>query len=503
MVWTVTIILENLYKMASSRWVDHESARTWILSIIDQLRQRKARPDLERICHFVERKHGLDRKDAEAHLEKLVDDGTVIKVVYKRGTSYRNATKAKKRAYVSNVLNSKGASQRINEAINALLDKRRYHSLDTESTHSSNGGENVDEKENESSAKWTENDGVSSTDIELWIASKHGDIGPYPIHWLLQREVDAGNVTLLKNGNFLLRTESDSPDSPEAEEDVTPQPPPPAVVSKRGRPPKRKHDNMVRSFSWAGTGSGGGGKMAAIAGVEPESAPVPEMPPHLCDFCQQTSENNKRGEREELLFCKDCNAKAHPSCMNYSPELAARARNTDWQCIDCKVCCLCTDPDDPDLMLFCDACDKGYHMQCHVPEVVDKPQGKWVCNDCVMDGVQIDDVEENVFTNVVDSTMKTDSESLASARNGDRASEEAEEAYPDAASWDTDDVARFFRGKGFPDQADSFKEQEIDGQSLLLLKRSDVLQGLSLKLGPALKIYKHVMKLQTTGISNT
>ena len=41
--------------------------------------------------------------------------------------------------------------------------------------------------------------------------------------------------------------------------------------------------------------------------------------------------------------------------------------------------------------------------------------------------------------------------------------------------------------------------QEIDGPSLLLLKRSDVLQGLSLRLGPALKIYNHVMKLQTAG----
>ena len=26
-------------------------------------------------------------------------------------------------------------------------------------------------------------------------------------------------------------------------------------------------------------------------------------------------------------------------------------------------------------MLFCDACDKGYHMQCHVPDVKIKPQG--------------------------------------------------------------------------------------------------------------------------------
>lgn len=41
--------------------------------------------------------------------------------------------------------------------------------------------------------------------------------------------------------------------------------------------------------------------------------------------------------------------------------------------------------------------------------------------------------------------------------------------------------------------------QEIDGKSLLLMKRSDVLQGLSLRLGPALKIYAHVQRLQTKG----
>lgn len=29
-----------------------------------------------------------------------------------------------------------------------------------------------------------------------------------------------------------------------------------------------------------------------------------------------------------------------------------------------------------DSMLFCDACDKGYHMNCHTPKVTDKPSGK-------------------------------------------------------------------------------------------------------------------------------
>lgn len=41
--------------------------------------------------------------------------------------------------------------------------------------------------------------------------------------------------------------------------------------------------------------------------------------------------------------------------------------------------------------------------------------------------------------------------------------------------------------------------QEIDGKSLLLMQRSDVLTGLSIRLGPALKIYeRHVKVLQRT-----
>jgi hypothetical protein len=28
-----------------------------------------------------------------------------------------------------------------------------------------------------------------------------------------------------------------------------------------------------------------------------------------------------------------------------------------------------------DMMLFCDACDKGFHMNCHEPSLEKKPQG--------------------------------------------------------------------------------------------------------------------------------
>ena len=42
-----------------------------------------------------------------------------------------------------------------------------------------------------------------------------------------------------------------------------------------------------------------------------------------------------------------------------------------------------------------------------------------------------------------------------------------------------------------------YSVQEIDGSSLLLLHRQDVIGGLGLKLGPALKVFNQVKKLQT------
>uniref|UniRef100_A0AAQ4PGH5 SAM domain-containing protein n=2 Tax=Gasterosteus aculeatus aculeatus TaxID=481459 RepID=A0AAQ4PGH5_GASAC len=65
--------------------------------------------------------------------------------------------------------------------------------------------------------------------------------------------------------------------------------------------------------------------------------------------------------------------------------------------------------------------------------------------------------------------------------------------------WTVSDVVSYFTAAGFPEQASAFRTQEIDGKSLLLMQRNDVLTGLSIRLGPALKIYeRHVKVLQKT-----
>ena len=64
----------------------------------------------------------------------------------------------------------------------------------------------------------------------------------------------------------------------------------------------------------------------------------------------------------------------------------------------------------------------------------------------------------------------------------------------------------FFFTSSFEDQGNSSVVQtnplslvfkEIDGKALLLMSRNDVLTGMSIKLGPALKIYVHVARLQS------
>jgi len=110
----------------------------------------------------------------------------------------------------------------------------------------------------------------------------------------------------------------------------------------------------------------------------------------VCDYCQSTVEKNRFGQREELLICKDCGNKAHPSCLSYSPELVEQIRADDsWQCIDCKACVVCNGTGDPDTLLFCDACDKGYHMLCHTPKLDKMPSGKWACASCLAKGKNV------------------------------------------------------------------------------------------------------------------
>ncbi|XP_068677105.1 histone acetyltransferase KAT6A-like [Montipora foliosa] len=471
----------------------------WILECINLLRSRKSRPDLERICRTMHKCHGIDQRDTEEDLSVLIASGIVTKRSFKGAISYRNASGWHRVLGSSKVSR---AARWVGEAIRAL--DRGY--------------------------------GVSAVDIEKFISARH----PYyhnlkaRIKIALKEDLDNGRIWSVSDGMYRLL---ESAESPERE--------------------------------------------------------IPECE-QVCDFCLQTAAANRRGEPENLLICRDCGNKAHPSCMNYSPELVHRITSdaSAWQCIDCKACIICNDSGDPGSLLFCDACDKGYHMQCHVPPLATMPIGKWVCYNCqnhpispvrladasefvsqdtvmktegasnMMLGddlrlqcdedmgectVEVKDIHiqvdaENVQrelemlsqesvpsdnkTNVaraVHSDMACHSESngispSASAakiavngmpgspgkespiacRDSSKDTERGKSNLPPETSlWTVTEVVSFFSSLGFPEEAKSFQNQEIDGKALLLMSRNDVLTGMSIKLGPALKIYVHIARLQS------
>lgn len=70
------------------------------------------------------------------------------------------------------------------------------------------------------------------------------------------------------------------------------------------------------------------------------------------------------------------------------------------------------------------------------------------------------------------------------------------ESVPDVRKWDCDEVYTYFMGRTTPEFAQLLKDNQIDGDALLLIKREDVLNRFNLKLGPALRLYSHIVTLQ-------
>ncbi|XP_056106301.1 D4, zinc and double PHD fingers family 2, like isoform X1 [Rhinichthys klamathensis goyatoka] len=135
------------------------------------------------------------------------------------------------------------------------------------------------------------------------------------------------------------------------------------------------------------------------------------LPNDYCDFCLGDSNmNQKTGQSEELVSCSDCGRSGHPSCLQFTAVMMAAVKTYRWQCIECKCCnvcgtsendvslrtlslkqtpytenhlLMCLNPLSQDQLLFCDDCDRGYHMYCLSPPMSDPPEGSWSCHLCL------------------------------------------------------------------------------------------------------------------------
>ncbi|CAH2986712.1 unnamed protein product [Chilo suppressalis] len=109
-------------------------------------------------------------------------------------------------------------------------------------------------------------------------------------------------------------------------------------------------------------------------------------PSPYCDFCLgDDRENKKTGTPEELVSCSDCGRSGHPTCLQFTANMIVSVRKYRWQCIECKCCSVCGTSDNDDQLLFCDDCDRGYHMYCLAPPLDTPPEGSWACALCLQE----------------------------------------------------------------------------------------------------------------------
>ncbi|XP_071550683.1 zinc finger protein ubi-d4 B-like isoform X2 [Panulirus ornatus] len=105
-----------------------------------------------------------------------------------------------------------------------------------------------------------------------------------------------------------------------------------------------------------------------------------------CDFCLgDSAENKKTGTPENLVSCADCGRSGHPTCLQFTANMMKSVVKYRWQCIECKTCTLCGTSENDDQLLFCDDCDRGYHLYCLDPPLSEPPEGEWSCYLCLQE----------------------------------------------------------------------------------------------------------------------
>ncbi|XP_043663724.1 uncharacterized protein LOC122627038 isoform X1 [Vespula pensylvanica] len=122
------------------------------------------------------------------------------------------------------------------------------------------------------------------------------------------------------------------------------------------------------------------GSQSTMDDVDMEISNQKEETKLKCKMCLKML--NKHGKNEVLIQCGTCNGNVHPSCIELTLDMVPHIQSYAWQCTDCKTCAQCHDPADEDKMLFCDMCDRGYHIYCVGLRRV--PVGRWHCQECAV-----------------------------------------------------------------------------------------------------------------------
>ncbi|XP_069719542.1 histone acetyltransferase KAT6B isoform X4 [Phaenicophaeus curvirostris] len=306
----------------------------WILEAIQKVKKQKQRPSEERICHAVCASHGLDKKTVSEQLELSVQDGSILKVTNKGLASYKDPdnpgrfSSVKPGTIPKSVKGSRGACNELrNVDWNKLL-RRAIEGLQ-------------------------EPNGSSLKNIEKYLRSQN-DLASIFNNPAFQQRLRLGAKRAVNNGRLLK-------DGPQYRVNY-------GSLESKGAP----------KYSSTFPASLPPVSLLPHEKDQPRADPIP-----ICSFCLGTKESNREKKPEELLSCADCGSSGHPSCLKFCPELTSNVKALRWQCIECKTCSACRiQGKNADNMLFCDSCDRGFHMECCDPPLSRMPKGMWICQVC-------------------------------------------------------------------------------------------------------------------------
>ncbi|MCJ8730490.1 hypothetical protein PDJAM_G00184990 [Pangasius djambal] len=306
----------------------------WILEAIQKIKRQKQRPSEERICHAVSTLHGLDKSTVLQQLELAVKDGSILKVTSKGCASYKDPDNPGRIAAIR-------PGGPVPSSVGSVVPAGDLRHLDW----------------NKVLRRAIEGLGVpagsSLRNIERFLRSQD-DLANVVANPRFQQRLRLAAKRAVNNGRLL------------------------------------KDGPLYRMRN--GSGGGKTGFRSSIGLVldlppvtllphekdQPRADPIP-----ICSFCLGTKESNRDKTPEELLSCADCGSSGHPSCLKFSADLTANVKALRWQCIECKTCSSCqVQGKNADEMLFCDSCDRGFHMECCDPPLSRMPKGMWICQVC-------------------------------------------------------------------------------------------------------------------------
>ncbi|XP_062269835.1 histone acetyltransferase KAT6B isoform X1 [Platichthys flesus] len=305
----------------------------WILEAIQKIKRQKQRPSEERICHAVATSHGLDKKTVVEQLGLSVHDGSILKVTNKGSTSYKDP----------------GNHGRVGSVPPANVSVPSKESI-----WSSSDLRHIDWNKilNRAIEGLDDNHGSSLKNIERYLRNQ-GDLSNIVDNPAFRQRLRLAAKRSVNNGR----------------------------LSKNGPRYKLSHGGVDPRGSRCLTTTPLVLTSVTLLPHERDQLRVDPIP--ICSFCLGTKESNRDKRPEELLSCADCGSSGHPSCLKFSPELTSNVKRLRWQCIECKTCSSCRiQGKNADEMLFCDSCDRGFHMECCDPPLSRMPKGTWICQVC-------------------------------------------------------------------------------------------------------------------------